>query len=385
MALRVAIIGAGIGGLAAAQALRLAGIDVALHERAGELGEAGAGVQIGPNGFKVLRALGLEHALRGIATEPTARIALNWNDASERSRLTREVEFARFGAPYVTAHRADLHRVLRQGLDPRVIHLGRACIGVENREGGAVAHFADGGSVEADVIVGADGIRSVVREQLFGPDAPRFTNFMCWRCIVPIECLPERVGPGGSVPLSRTDNIAFYGPTGQVICYPIGGGSLLNIFAGRTASRWVEESWTLPSAPAEMLEAYRGWNEALLGMLRKVEHCFKWGIFDREPSEVWTRGRITLMGDAAHPTMPNLAQGANMAIEDAIVLARNLARHGDHVERALAAYVAERKPRTREITLKSRENFELTRQWPPAPAMSRSWIYEFDATKDPVA
>src|SRR5262249_22642101 len=159
---------------------------------------------------KVLRALGLEDALRAIANEPTARIALNWNDASERSR---DVEFTRFGAPYVTAHRADLHRVLRHGLDPRTIHLARTCIGVENLKGGTVAHFADGGSVEADIIVGADGIRSVVREQLFGPDAPRFTDFMCWRCIVPIECLPERLGPKGSVPIARTDHLSFYGPT----------------------------------------------------------------------------------------------------------------------------------------------------------------------------
>src|SRR5262249_53690753 len=129
MALRVAIIGAGIGGLTAARALRLAGVEVGLDERAAGRGGVGAGGQIGPNGFRVLRALGLEDALRPIANEPTARIALNWNDASERSR---DVEFTRFGAPYVTAHRADLHRVLRHGLDPRTIHLARACIGVEN-------------------------------------------------------------------------------------------------------------------------------------------------------------------------------------------------------------------------------------------------------------
>ncbi|MBX9824019.1 MAG: FAD-dependent monooxygenase [Xanthobacteraceae bacterium] len=384
MTLRVVIIGAGIGGLAAAHALRLHGIEVDLYERASELGEVGAGLQIGPNAFKVLRALGLEDPLRRIAVEPAARIALNWNDASERSRIQlRGVALARFGAPFVTVHRADLHRVLRQDLDPRMIHLGCGCTRVETIRDGAVAHFADGSSVEADIVVGADGIRSVVREQLIGPDAPRFTNFVCWRCIVPIELMPERVGPGGAVNLARGDHISFYGPPGQVICYPIGDGSVLNIFAGRTSSSWVEESWTLPSSPAEMLQTYAGWNEALLGMLSKVEHCFKWGIFDREPTEVWTKGRITLLGDAAHPTMPNLAQGANMAIEDGIVLARNLTRHPGDIDAALEGYAAERKPRTRDVTLKSRENFDLTRRWPPAPPMSRDWIYDFDASRQP--
>jgi salicylate hydroxylase len=381
MTLRVVIIGAGIGGLAAAHALRLHEIQVDLYERASELGEVGAGLQIGPNAFKVLRALGLEDPLRRIAVEPSERIALNWNDASERNRIQlRGVAPVRFGAPFLTAHRADLLRVLRQNLDSRMIHLGLTCTGVETVRNGAVAHFADGSSVEADIVIGADGIRSVVREHLLGPDAPRFTNFVCWRCIVPIELLPAQVGPGGTVHLTPRDHISFYGPLGQVICYPIGNGSILNIFAGRTSPSWVDESWTLPSSPAEMLQAYAGWNDALLGIMSKVEHCYKWGIFDREPTEVWTKGRITLLGDAAHPTMPNLAQGANMAIEDGIVLARNLTRHAGDIDAALEGYVAERKPRTRKITLKSRENFELTRQWPPAPPMSRDWIYNFDAS-----
>jgi salicylate hydroxylase len=168
-----------------------------------------------------------------------------------------------------------------------------------------------------------------------------------------------------------------------VICYPLGDGSIYNIFAGHTSEEWVQESWTLPSSREEMLQAYAGWNEALLGMLAKVEQCFKWGIFDRDPRKEWTKGRVTLLGDAAHPTMPNLAQGANMAIEDGYVLARNLARRAGDIDAALRGYVAERQPRTSQITLKSRENFESTLKWPPAPPMDRNWIFSFDATREP--
>ncbi len=382
--LRVAIIGAGIGGLAAACALLRRGFEVQVYERAPALGEVGAGVQIGPNAFKVLRALGFEDELRRNAFEPTNQIRLNWDDAALRSRRPMKGQHdVEFGAPYLTAHRADLHRILRAPIPDTSIHLAKHCTGAASSNGTAVASFADGSEIEADLIVGADGIRSAIREQLFGADQPRFTNSICWRALVPIEYVPSRVGPGGSVAIERSDYFAWYGPNGQVICYPIGDGSMLNIFAGRISREWTEESWSLPSSRQELLAAYQGWNEALLGIFAKVEQCFKWGIFDRDPRTQWTRGRVTLLGDAAHPTMPNLAQGANMAIEDGYVLARNLAHHGRDIDTALARYVAERQPRTSEITLQSRENFERTLQVPPAPPVDRSWIYSFDATLEP--
>ena len=381
--LSVAIIGAGLGGLAAAIALRQRGFEANVYERAPNLGEVGAGVQLGPNAVKVLRALCLADALAKHAFEPGNRLTLNWNDASLRNRAaTRGADAATYGAPYMTAHRADLHRVLQAALPDSRIHLSRACAGAETRGDVAIARFADGLEVEADIVVGADGIRSVVREKLFGADKPRFTNSMCWRCIVPIEFVPSRMGPDGSVHVEKGDHLSFYGPNGQVICYPIGDGSMLNIFAGHATQGWVDESWTLPSSRAELLDAYAGWNEALLSMLARADDCFKWGIFDRDPIEQWTKGRVTLLGDAAHPTMPNLAQGANMAIEDGYTLARNLAKFAA-VDEALAGYVRERQPRTRMITLKSRENFQLSMQWPPAPPIDRSWIFSFDATKDP--
>jgi salicylate hydroxylase len=232
-------------------------------------------------------------------------------------------------------------------------------------------------------VVGADGIRSAIREQLFGADTPRFTEMMCWRCMVPMDKVPSRIGPGLSVELAHGEYFGWIGPNGHVICYPIGDGSVLNIFAGHVTDRWVEESWSTPSSQEELLAAYEGWNDALLGMFRNVQHVYKWGIFDRDPVPEWTRGRVTLLGDAAHPTMPTLAQGGNMAIEDGVVLARNLHRHDDDIHAALKGYVAERQPRTARVTLQSRQQFANNRKVPPPPFLDRTWIFTFDATKEP--
>ena len=248
--------------------------------------------------------------------------------------------------------------------------------------GTAVARFADGSDVEGDAVIGADGIRSAIRAQLFGADRPRFTEMMCWRAMVPMACVPTRIGPARSVKLEPGEYFGWIGPNGHVICYPIGNGDTLNIFAGHVTEEWVEESWSVASSREELLAAYDGWNEALLELYRHVANVFKWGIYDRDPLPEWTQGRVTLLGDAAHPTMPTLAQGGNMAIEDGYVLARNLARHGGDIATALQAYVAERQPRTSRITLQSRQQFANNRKVPPPPFLDRSWIFAFDATRE---
>ena len=382
--LRVAIIGAGIGGLAAACALRQRGIEVALYERSARLEEVGAGLQIGPNGVKVFRALGLQDALHRNAFEPINMVSITWDDARLRHREPlKAVAAAQYGAPYMTAHRADIHTMLRRAIGDTPLHLGANCIGADTVNGGAVARFADGSAIEADIVIGADGIRSAIRAQHFGADRPRFTEMIAWRAMVPMACVPTRVGPGGSVRLERGEYFGWIGPNGHVICYPIGGnGDVLNIFAGHYTSEWVEESWSVPSSRDELIAAKAGWNGALLDMFGHVEHVFKWGIHDRDPLPEWTRGRVTLLGDAAHPTMPTLAQGANMAIEDGYVLARLLVRHGDDIDAALNAYVALRQPRTARITLQSRQQFANNRQVPPPPFLDRSWIFNFDATRE---
>jgi salicylate hydroxylase len=381
--LRVVIVGAGIGGLAAARALRQRGFEVEVFERATKLEEAGAGLQIGPNGVRVLRALGLGEELRRNAFEPTNMVSLKWDDASLRFREPMQGFYLeKFGAPYMTAHRADLHNMLRAAVGEAPLRLGANCIAADTVNGTAVARFSDGAQAEGDVVVAADGIRSAIRAQHFGADAPRFTGMMAWRAMVPMACVPTHVGPGGNVTLARGEYVGWIGPNGHVITYPIGGsGDTLNIFGGHYTKEWVEESWSVPSSRDELIAAKDDWNDALLGMFRHVEHVFKWGIYDREPLPHWTRGRVTLLGDAAHPTMPTLAQGANMAIEDGYVLARALADH-DGVEAALAAYVAARQPRTARVTLQSRQQFANNRKVPPPPFLDRSWIFSFDVTRE---
>ena len=382
--LRVVIVGAGIGGLAAAAALRKLGHEAVIYERSGELGEVGAGIQLGPNGVKVLFALGLERTLGGSAAEPTNMVSLAWDDAHLRSREPlKAVAVERYGAPYLTAHRADVHRLLQAMVPDNSVHLNARCVHVRADARGAAATFADGKEIEADVIVGADGIRSIVRESLFGEAPARWTEQMAWRCIVPIDRVPERVGPGRSVAIDRSEYVGWIGPNGHVICYPIRGGELYNMFVGHVSQDWVAESWTAPSTREEMLAAHAGWNEALLEMLGQVQDVYKWGIYDRDPLARWTVDRATLLGDAAHPMMPTLAQGASITLEDAYTLARNLARFADDPGQGLKAYERERIDRATRVQLQARQQFQNNRKNPAPPPLSRDWIFVHDATAEP--
>jgi salicylate hydroxylase len=335
---------------------------------------------------KVLRALGLDPGLEGLAFEPTEIVSVDWQTASQRFRQPlKPIATKQFGAPYITAHRADLHRLLRAKVPDSVITLNARCTAVASSDRGAVATFADGSTVEADLIVGADGIRSVVRECLFGPAPARFTEQIGWRAILPIELVPTQVGPDKSVRIERTEYVGWIGPVGHVICYPIRGGNLYNMFVGRVSSEWAEESWTAPSNKEEMLTAFAGWNEALLGMLSNVQHVFKWGIYDRDPLTQWTRGRVSLLGDAAHPMMPTLAQGASITLEDAYTFARNVARYANDPAAALKAYESERIDRARRVQLQARDQFNNNRKQPAPPPLSRDWIFQHDATAEPMA
>jgi salicylate hydroxylase len=384
--LRIAVIGAGIGGLATACALRQRGLEAHVYERAAELGEVGAGLQLGPNAVKVLRALGIEQALDRYAFEPTNIVSISWDRAELRFREPlKAVSVQHYGARYLTTHRADLHRLLLTQLPDRSITLAARCTGATWQDGQAVATFEDGRTIEADVIVGADGINSEVRASLFGLQPARWTQQMAWRCMVPIERVPTRVGPGGSVAIGHDEYVGWLGPEGHVICYPVRGGELYNIFAGHVSEDWVDESWSMPSSIDELLAGYAGWNEALLEMLSHTTQCFKWGIRDRDPLDNWTRGPIALLGDAAHPMMPTLAQGAAITLEDAFVLARALARLGDDPLAALKAYEAERLPRARDVQLQARQQFQNNRMRPAPPPLSRDWIFQYDATREPVA
>jgi salicylate hydroxylase len=382
---RIAIIGAGIGGLTAAIALRQRGFEVALYEQAPLLTEIGAGLQIGPNAVKVYRALGLETELRAIAGEPINAISLNWTDGMVLSRAPMKTGMtAQFGAPHLDVHRGDLLRLLAKPVPDRLVHLGKRCLGIAATPEGAAVRFADGSTIEADLVIGSDGIRSMVRESLFGRDDPRFTGMECWRATLPVEKLTDRrFGAGSRETFDTNDAVNWLGPPGRVVCYPICAGRVFNIFCGHVTTNWVEESWTIPSQLSEVLEAYRGYHETLIKMFLAVDPAlwFKWGVFDRDPLPRWTVGRVTLLGDAAHPMPPTLAQGAAMAVEDSFVLARALDQHRDDPDAGLQTYEVERRPFTARAQLQAREQFELNQSVPPKPRLSRDWMFANDVTK----
>lgn len=393
--LKVGIVGAGIGGVALARALRQQGIDAWLFERASAFGEIGAGVQITPNAAKVLGALGLGDALNQVGFLPEAMVGRNWDTARELFRTPlREICPRLFGANFYHVHRADVHAILCADIPAERVRFNVQCVGVDRTRAGATARFSDGSSFEADLIVGADGIHSVVRDALWGPSEARFTGHMCWRALVPVEQHP--------LPFVSPDASFWMGPKAHVVTYYVKGGAAVNIVAVNESAAWVAESWTEPSTREELLSAYQGWHPNLMALFERVDssQTFKWGLFDRDPMAQWSQGPVTLLGDAAHPMLPFLSQGAAMAIEDGYVLAAALAHFGGDVDAALRAYEAERRPRTARVQLEARErgrtyhlstpeeqrqrDLEMQRQQaqnPNAVGIKAEWVYEYDATR----
>ena len=376
-ALKIAIVGGGIGGLTAACALQERGFDVDVYERSAELREVGAGLQLGPNAVRVLTALGFRDKIFSFSYDAKDFVSLNWDDGAVRAREELGAE-KKFGAKYLMAHRADLYSLMVDKVSAKHVHLGMTAAAVRNTAGGAAVRFEGGEEIEADLVIASDGIRSKVRELLFGADRPRYTGQIGWRGMIPIEEAPEFFECAGISP--RTQYCGFLGPKGHVIMYPIRAGKVLNFFAGYFMDQWGEESWTVPSSVQEMKDAFAGWNPELLALMDKFDTVFKWGLYDRDPIETWTQERIALLGDAAHPMMPTLAQGAAICIEDAYALARHLDAGRADVVAALKAYEAERRPRANRVVLQARQQYLNNKMTPSPPPISREWIFVHDAT-----
>ena len=338
---RIAIVGAGLGGLAAAIALRQQGFEVAVYEQAPELGEFGAGINISPNSVKFFDAIGLTAKLHAVASEPVGLTWREW-DADEISYVLPFGNFEkRYGSKYYVVHRSDLHRLLSEAVPPASIHLGKRCARVETRNGAAGLSFEDGTGAEADVVVGCDGIRSAVRACLFGGEGPHYAGTMCWRALAPSDALPKDYH-------DRYVN-QWSGEGGFVISYYIRQGKFINFVCVRQQPGWAEQSWSVPSSVEEMLAAFPKVGPKLRRMMAAATSCSKWGQFTGEHAPQWTKGRATLLGDSAHAMLATFGQGANMAFEDAYVLARWLDARIEEPEAALAGYEAVRKPRATRI------------------------------------
>jgi salicylate hydroxylase len=377
--LRIAVIGGGIGGLTAALALSRCGFETHIFEQADALREVGAGLGISPNAFKVLRALGLEAALRTRGFEPDAITGRDWATGDPSFRIPlKEVIASRHGAPLINIHRADLLDILAATCERECcIHLGSYCSAVMSADGGAVVAFRDGTQEGFDVVAGCDGIHSRVRAMLGGRDVAQFTGNVCWRALIRIEALPPRhVAP----------NVTLWaGPGGHVVTYYVRHGALINLVAIRETPDWIDESWSIESNRIELLDVFPEVHPELRAVLQRVEHCFKWGLFDHDPLPTWGSGHITLLGDAAHPMLPFIGQGAAMAIEDAYVLARELARRPASTAAALRAYEAERIPRTTQVQLAARKQAKVLHRHVGVPQFKPDWLYSYDPTCAPAS
>ena len=388
---RVGIIGGGIGGLALSATLARRGIESRIFERAHELAEVGAGIQVTPNAAKALAELGLATELDRIGFLPNCIVGRNYKTGREAFRTPlKGACLDLYGANFFHVHRADLHRMLLSQVPQNAISLNAQVTSVRNESDKAVATLASGEEFEADLIVGADGIRSVVRDCLFGETPAKYTGHMCWRAVVPVAHFP--------MPGVTPDSSMWLGPHGHIVTYYVKGGAAVNIVAVVESPNWVEESWTAESSPAELAEAFKGWHPNVVELLGKTDRVFKWGLFDRDPMQTWSKGRVTLLGDAAHPMLPFLSQGAAMSIEDGYVLGTAIDHHRNDLDAALYAYEAERRPRTARVQLESRERgrtYHLPTRWsqmqrdlryfwknmfdPQSSGMQANWVYEYSA------
>ena len=348
---RVAIIGGGIGGLTAANALLRAGVEVSVYEAAGELKEIGAGVALHANAMRVLRFIGVEEAVRKVAGRTEYAVTRDGITGRVISKTSRARQVELMGIEPATVHRADLLDVLAAALPGGVASLGKRCVSVESGGSSATARFADGTSAEADVIIGADGIHSAVRTALFGPDAPRFTGKICYRSVIPTAAVR-----GGVLSDVAADNGQWLGPHGTIVLYPLRGEELINVVAHYDDDTYRHESWVTECERAEVLERYAGWHESLLRLFEAGQTWYKWALYDRDPIPAWTSGRVSLLGDAAHPMLPYLGQGACQALEDGAVLANAMSdrRFASDPVAALAAYERTRRPRASQVVLTAR-------------------------------
>jgi salicylate hydroxylase len=364
--MRILVVGAGIGGLTAALALRRAGFDAHVYEQASVLREVGAGVAISPNAVRVLHRLGLAAALRAVGVVSDSLDSRDWQSGALLGRVPlAEAAVARWGAPFYNLHRADLHDALRVALGDRHLTLGARCVAVEQRDGAATARFADGREATGDLLIGADGIHSVVREHVAGPDRPVWSRQISWRGLA-----PAAVGRASGLEVRHH---AFWGPRAEFVCFYVAAERLVNwVFHTQSDDDWEEESWSARGDRDELLARCAGWHAQVRALIAGTDQVFKWALFDRPPLEMWTRGRVTVLGDAAHPMWPYMAQGASQSIEDALVLARCLAADRDDPRRAIEAYAARRRERTAAIQAASREAGRLKQQTDPAEVAARN-------------
>lgn len=348
---RIAIVGGGLAGLAAANAMKTFGIKTEVFEAAPALGEIGAAVNVSPQATKALQAIGVGDRIDVVGTRSPGIYTRNMQTGEFLELSDRLKAEARFGAPYYTFHRADLLDALASDFDPRNIHLGHRLTGIEEQRDRVALAFANGANVEAEFVIGADGVRSVIRQSLYGDDNPTYTGSMAWRALLNGSDVPGDL-------LEPTGHIQWIAPGRHLLAYYIRGRKLVNVVTQQDTDRWVEEGWSTRGDPDEMRSSFPDSEPRLAKLLSLVTMCSKWGLFTRALTENWGRGRIQLIGDAAHAMLPSAGQGACQAFEDAYILARWLQACRDPVE-AFANFRRIRIPRVHGVQRLSLSNMRF--------------------------
>lgn len=373
---QVAVVGAGIGGLALGSALIGNGAEVKIYEQATAFARVGAGIQMTPNAMKVLRGLNLEEKLRAIAFEP--RSGLNREHAS--GAVTNELPLAghteqRYGAPLLLMHRADLHAALAEKLAPGIVRFGKKLTNVRQDNGKVLFEFTDGSRDEADVLIGADGVHSRVRELMLGAEQPRYTGKVAYR-----TTFPAKLAAGVRLESYRTK---WWGPDRHIVIYYVTRqrDEIYFVTSQPEPAEWMTtESWSAKGDIGELREAFADFHPEVRAVLNACPDVHRWALLERDPLPTWVDGHVALLGDACHPMTPYMAQGAASALEDAAVLARCLTDvTAATLRESLKRYEATRKPRASKIQSVSGANTWMRQPTDP------SWVYSYDAWTAPLA
>lgn len=369
-ALKIGIAGGGVGGLAAAIALKAQGHDVTVFEQAKGFSRVGADINLTPNVVRAIDGLGAGASVRRLGARPTFRISRDWDTGQETSRLGMgDVAEQQYGAPQITIHRADILAALAEQFPIEQVHFAQRIRSLTQDDKGVQLAFEDGHQETFDVVIGADGIHSRVRTALFGEESPRFTGVVSFRSVVPTERVKH-------VPEIEAFT-KWWGPNpqSQIVTFPLNQGRETFIFATTGQDSWTEESWTSEGDVNELRSFYKDFHPDACALLDACDTTLKSALYEREPLPQWSVGTVTLLGDACHPMLPFMAQGAGMAIEDAVVLGRCLAGVTTRAdaERALKTYESARRERTAQIQIGSRGN-----QWMKTQG-NADWVYGYDA------
>ncbi len=364
---KVAIIGAGMGGMAAAGTLRKIGMDVTVYEQAHAFGRIGAGIQMLPNSMKVLRGIGVEQQLKDTAFAPYSHLNRLWDTGEVKRELPMPEDL--YGAPFLCMHRADLHDALCSVVPMEHIALNKKLVSLEQNGGPVTMTFTDGSTATADIVIGADGVHSKVRDIIIGPDKPLHRGRIAYRSVFRADLMPKPIS------VSRTK---WWGPDRHIVIYYTkrDRSELYFVTSVPEGAEWMtKESWSAKGDVNELRQAYAGFHEEVRMVLDACPDCHKWAILERAPLPTWSQGRVVLIGDACHPMTPYMAQGAATSIEDAAVLARCLdGVELGGIETALQRFEGHRKPRTTAIQAISSANV-----WMSGGNDDPSWLYGYDA------